>query len=283
MAAGLLIADIGGSGSRWAWYGGAGEPRSFNGLPGFNPATGDGAALITALRAQVAGAGVTDPAHVEVYGAGCGTQDRADRMRDALRQLWPAARIDVWTDLLGAARGLCGREPGLVLILGTGMNVGYFDGAGLEQPLPSLGFILGDEGSGADIGKHLLADLFHGRIPASVRKRLFPQEPPLGDVVQHVYREPGVQRYLASFTGRLDLALNEPYVRGLLLGRFGALAALIADAFQADQRRDVRATGSVAHAFEPLLREALAAHGMDLKAVERDPLPGLMRYHRPRP
>ncbi|HEX2616603.1 MAG TPA: hypothetical protein VHL57_03620, partial [Flavobacteriales bacterium] len=233
-------------------------------------------------RAQVAGAGVM-PGHVEVYGAGCGTVERAERMRDTLRELWPGARIDVWTDLLGAARGLCGRTPGLVLILGTGMNAGHYDGAGIDRQLASLGFILGDEGSGADIGKHLLADLFHQRIPEELRPRLFPDGPALPEVVQRLYREPGAQRYLAGFTGRLDASLHEPYVQHLLRSRFAALAELIAGTFSAEQRAQVHATGSVAHAFEPLLREALAAQGMVLSAVTRDPLPGLVRYHRPRP
>ncbi|MFT3885415.1 MAG: hypothetical protein QM724_08295 [Flavobacteriales bacterium] len=236
-----------------------------------------------ALREKLVPTGVDDPANVEVYGAGCGTVERAERMRNALARVWPAARIDVWTDLLGAARGLCGRQPGLVLILGTGMNVGYYDGAGLGTPLPSLGFILGDEGSGADIGKHLLADLFHDRIPAALRDRLFPDGPALGDVVQCVYREPGAQRYLAGFTGRLDQALDEPYVRQLLQGRFSALAGSIAGAFPEAQRAVVHATGSVAFAFEALLRGTLAEHGMYLSAVTRDPLPGLVRYHWPRP
>jgi len=284
MSAGLLIADIGGSGSRWAWCANdAAEPRYFDDLPGFNPATGDGLALVQALRASLIDEAGVRPAHIDVYGAGCGTVERAQRMRDALAGVWPEARIDVRTDLLGAARGLYGRSPGLVLILGTGMNVGYYDGATLECPLPSMGFILGDEASGADIGKHLLSDLFHGRIPVELAEQLFPTRPSLDEVVRRVYREPGAQRYLAGFTARLDGALQEPYVRKLVLARATALAELIVPVFPEEQRRSVRATGSVAHAFQELMKEAFAAWNITLDRVERGPLPGLVRYHRSQP
>src|SRR5690606_20564764 len=105
--------------------------------------------------------------------------------------LWPSARIVVDSDLVGAARGLCGTTPGLVLILGTGMNAGWYDGAALHQPMPSLGWILGDEGSGADIGRTLLRDAFYKRMPADVSQALFGDAgPDLDEVLREVHRSP---------------------------------------------------------------------------------------------
>ena len=153
----LLIGDIGGTRSSWALLSSAeGHPHTVE-LPGFNPVTGDPSALQTALRkADLDVEAKNGPLTIFAYGAGCGTKPRAERLRVALADVWPHAHIQVGTDLLGAARGLYGNEAGLVLILGTGMNVGHYDGSFLHLPMPSLGYILGDEGSGADIGKHLL-------------------------------------------------------------------------------------------------------------------------------
>ena len=134
----LLIADIGGSSSRWAVIG-QGVAHALPGpFPGFNPSSGDPGAMQETLRTMDLGAGA---GHLDVvaYGAGCGHPVRAARMHEALAAVWPLARIEVGTDLLGAARSLYGRAPGLVLILGTGMNPGFFDGAHLRTPMPSLG------------------------------------------------------------------------------------------------------------------------------------------------
>jgi N-acetylglucosamine kinase-like BadF-type ATPase len=264
----LLIGDIGGTSSRWALVPGKGIDGDEVRLAGFNPATGHPALMLDGLR-KWAGRIPREALEVMAYGAGCGTAARAERMRAALAEVWPDARITVESDLLGAARGL----------FGTGMNAGRYDGRNLHTPMPSLGYILGDEGSGADIGKHLLRDALHGRLPAPLMDALFPGGLVLADVLDKLHRQAAPQAYLASFAGRLAPHGDEGYVRDLLAARFAALAALLAHYFPGP-RLQVRACGSVALGFSAALRAALAEEGLELTLTVGDPLAGLLQFHR---
>jgi len=280
----LLIGEIGGSASRWALLQGELPPRVFpahgESLPGYNPLSGDGRLFAEALLAYFTERcpEVFHAANLEVYAAGCGTAEHRALMRGALSTLWPSARIAVDSDLVGAARGLCGASPGLVLILGTGMNAGWYDGTALHQPMPSLGWILGDEGSGADIGRTLLRDAFYKRMPADVSLALFGDAgPDLEEVLREVHRSPFPARALAARTALLVPLMDQPYVRELVSSRFHAMAGLLTTFFPPERREAVHATGSVAWGFRELLAECLLERGMALALVERDPLPGLVR------
>jgi N-acetylglucosamine kinase-like BadF-type ATPase len=288
MAGPIVIAEIGGSSSRWAVVE-EGIDRSFplkgETLPGFNPLNGDGTLFREAMDAYFTQAhpDVLKAGTVLVYAAGCGSPQRSALVRQALAPLWPGTTgIAVESDLLGAARGLCGRSKGMVLILGTGMNAGFFDGDQLWCPMPSLGWILGDEGSGADLGRTLLQDAFYKRMPEHLSMALFGAEgPALETVLQQVYRSPFPARALAAHTALLVPYLEEAYVRDLIVSRFHAMAEVLTAFFPLEQRAEVNATGSVAWGFRELLAEVLLDRGMTLTVVERDPLPGLVRYHRP--
>ncbi|MEO8590760.1 MAG: hypothetical protein ABI432_15400 [Flavobacteriales bacterium] len=281
-----IIAEIGGSSSRWALIGSDGTVMTFPAkgerLCGFNPVQGDAGLFAAEVQRyfnerhpEAFAAGM-----LSVYGAGCGTEQRRQRMRDAVGAVWPGVPVEVDTDLMAAARGLCADRAGLVLILGTGMNAGYFDGAQLFQPLPSLGYVLGDEGSGADLGRTMLQDAFYDRMPAHVRSALFGEQgPDLAVVIEQVYRSPFPAKALASHTAMFTPLLQEPYVRDLIVSRFNALLELLAAFFTPEQRVEVYATGSVAFGFSELLAECLLERGMTLSAVERDPLPGLVLWH----
>lgn len=277
----LLIGDVGGSSSRWAVLNG-GAPSVFEGAPGYNPAVGDPAAFISALRERIA----TSDARIDrvfVYGAGCGSGAHKQRMRAVMEAVfgpYPPS-ITVESDLLGAARGLCGTSPGSILILGTGMNAGHYDGEGFDTLLPSLGYMLGDEGSGADIGKCLLRDALRGVMPPDIRRALFPEGIALDEVIAGAYRSASPQAWLAAFTARLSDHRQHAYVSALLQARFTVLARLVAGVFTEEARGAVFATGSVAWSFKGILADALAAEGMRLVSAVRDPLPGLVRFHQP--
>lgn len=284
-----VIGEVGASSSRWAVVRSDGAdlfPHKGEALPGFNPLNGDAVLFADGLRGylQARVPEALDASEVVVYGAGCGSSDRKARMASTLAGVWSQAAVHVDTDLMGAARGLLGRKAGLVLILGTGMNAGHYDGHQLYRPLPSLGWILGDEGSGADIGRTLLQDAFYRRMPATILEQLFgPNGPDLDTVLAEVHRSPFPARALAARTAGLAPLQDDPYVRDLLRSRFHALAELLVTFFPTEQRSEVSATGSVAWGFREILSECLLDRGMTLTVVERDPLPGLVRFHGPAP
>ncbi|MBK6629249.1 MAG: hypothetical protein IPG35_16925 [Flavobacteriales bacterium] len=271
----VLIGDVGGSSSRWA-VSGAGSPRLLHDdgpWPGYNAASGDPTALMHRLRAAATGLGAVEK--VMVHAAGCGTGERAKRFADELAVLFPDSVIHVEGDLLGAARAMWGTGPGRILIVGTGMNAAHYDGERLATGIPSLGYILGDEGSGADIGKALLRDAFRGRMPSRVRSVVFGDHLALADVIEAVYRRPGAAATIAAPVKRLLAVRDEPYVQQLLADRFGALAAEVVRVLGP---WELRAVGSVAAGFQQELSVALAAQGLSLTRTLADPLPGLITY-----
>lgn len=283
----IVVADIGASSSRWAWWKGDGQVHHLPadgeaGLPGFNPLRGDGRSFGEQLHKRLSAAGgVLKAGQVHVYGAGCGDPVREARLHDVLAPLFTHAEVSIASDLLGAARGLLDRDAGLVLILGTGMNAGFFDGRMLHTPMPSLGYLLGDEGSGADIGRHLLREALYGRLPEDLLRGLFGDAgPDLQHVLGEVYGAVMPAPVLARRTAALAQQLHHPVARDLIASRFDALADVIAHSFTTEQRARVVATGSVAHGLSDLLRERLALKGMELQRTRPDPLEGLVAHHR---
>lgn len=280
-----VIGEIGGSSSRWAVLedqGASTWPLKGERWPGFNPLSGDGADFVGAIAArfQAVRPGALKATRVHIYGAGCGSDERRQRMSDAMRQLWPHAEVSVESDLMGAAIALCGSESGLVLILGTGMNAGYFDGVRLHRPMPSLGYLLGDEGSGADIGRQLLQDFFYQRIPSEVQQLIFGLPgPELAQVLAGIHQAAHPARELAAYTALLAPHLGQAYVRELIVARFHAMAELLKRFFDQERTGRVLATGSVAFGFRELLADTLLDRGMTLTDVVPDPLPGLVRHH----
>ena len=269
----LLLGDVGGSSSRWAVVHDSGHEllRAESAWPGYNAASGEATALIEQLGR--AWQGRSAPDKVLVFAAGCGTPRRAARFASELAWIFTNTPIHVEGDLLGAARAMWGTGPGRILIVGTGMNAAHYDGEGLSVSIPSLGYILGDEGSGADIGKVLLRDAFRGRMPARVRSALFGEGPVLSEAIEQVYRRPDAAAALASPVKRLLEVRDDPYVQVLLAERFGRLAAEVARVLGPGE---LRAVGSVAAGFRHELSVALDAQGLALTRAEADPLPGLI-------
>lgn len=278
-----LIADIGGSSSRWALFDGAGQVirLSSSQLPGFNPAVNSsrgfveviGAALREAMPAQ------EHIARITVYGAGCGAEERKLRMKEAVAAIAKSDEVVIHTDLLGAARGLCGAAPGMVVILGTGMNAGWYDGKDLSTPMPSLGWMLGDEGSGADIGKQLLSDAVHGRIPERVMFAIFGRGTCSATEALEFVKSEKPNSAIAALTGKLTAVRSDPYVTRLLNARFTALGALLHQYFSAYVPCSVSATGGIAHGFREELGTCLRPLGLDLHHVVPDPMEGLIGWH----
>ena len=145
--------------------------------------------------------------------------------------------------------------------------------------MPSLGHVLGDEGSGADIGKHLLRDALYGQMPADLVAMLFPNGMDLPSILERIHRSAAPQAYLASFTARLADQLTDTYAHDLIVSRFFALTRILAHFFSAQEYQEVRAIGSVAFGFQGILQEALAHRRMNLTSVQHDPMPGLVKYH----
>lgn len=216
------------------------------------------------------------------YGAGCIGGEANNRVAAAIGRLSGVDAVHVCSDMVGAARALLGDKGGVACILGTGCNSCLYDGAQIVRNVRPLGYILGDEGSGADIGKHLVADALKGLLPASLAVKFYSfagAEYP--DIIRHIYGEPRANAYLATFVRFVAENIDCAEMQTLVRGRFDAFLRRNVLLYGAEAlcESTIGFTGGVAAQFEGILRQACIANGLINVVVRQDPLPGLVDYH----
>lgn len=215
------------------------------------------------------------------YGAGILSDETAERVAGALSRTFGCEDIVAKSDLLGAARALFGSSEGIVAILGTGSNSALYDGEKIVRNVKSGGFILGDEGSGAALGGRLLSDYVKELLPEDLRAA-FDERYSLdyAAIAERVYRGGMPSRFLASFSFFLKENEEHPYVRKLLEDNF----KLFFDRnILSYGRRDLRTgfAGSVAFAFEEIIRKTAAKSGLAAGKFLKGAVDGLVKYHLP--
>ena len=212
------------------------------------------------------------------YGAGC-INDKAEAVHRALTRSLGTDAVEVCTDMLAAARALCGHKAGIACILGTGSNSCFYNGREIEVNVSPLGFILGDEGSGACLGKLLVGDLLKGQMPAALKDEFLSKyDLTSAEIIDRVYRRPFPNRFLAGLSPFLAGHLQKPCVRRLVTNSFRAF--LCRNVKHYDYRRyEVHFTGSIAFHYQPLLAKAAEAEGIRLGQVVKSPLEGLIGFH----
>lgn len=271
----ILIADGGSTKIDWTVVSGISQ-KTFR-SPGINPVLWDIGKIDQMLREGLPHEILSDVESVYFYGAGCLGRS-AEKMQEALmRVVAHDAEIEVESDLLGAARALFGNERGIACILGTGSNSALYDGKEIISNIHPLGYILGDEGSGASIGKHFLNALYKGRLPESLRED-FETETGLtyDDVIDHVYRQPMANKFLASLVIFVSKRRKE-------------CAELLNEEFDNFIEKDilpynhcelpVGIVGGVGYEFCEELKEIFLRHRLKLNKVVARPMENLVDYH----
>jgi N-acetylglucosamine kinase-like BadF-type ATPase len=215
---------------------------------------------------------------VYFYGAGC-VFDKVEVMRKVIMRHIPAPTIEANTDLLAAARGLCGSDAGIACIMGTGSNSCFYDGEQIVKTVSPLGYILGDEGGGADLGKQLVKDLLKDMISPELKASFFKRtDLTLSEILDRVYRQPFPNRFLAGFSPFLIDHIQDPIIHNLILERFKSF--LKRNVMKYDYLNyPAHFVGSVAHHFKSTLEEAAAEMGVRLGLIIKSPMEGLILYH----
>ncbi len=212
---------------------------------------------------------------VEFYGAGC-TREMAPLVRDVLTKLMPTATdIVVESDLMGACRAVCGEDVGIVAILGTGSNSCLYDGEKIVENVPSLGYVLGDEGSGAALGKMFLNALLRGQLPLRV-STAFEREFSLSraDILYNVYQNECANWFLANFAPFVRSWSKEESVRKLIVENFRAF--FTKNIYQYGRRDlSVYCVGGMAYHFADCLLEVAEAEGFHIRKILRSPIDNL--------
>lgn len=295
----ILIADSGSTKTHWCLMTASGQCTHVR-TAGMNPVLQQEAEIRSCVHdqllpeiARLLWAGTVT--HVFFYGAGC-TPEKKGVVQGVLQAVFKKAEVFVASDMLGAARGLLGHKAGVACILGTGSASCFYNGETIEWNVPSLGYVLGDEGSGAVLGKRLVGDLLKNQLdqpiansqqPTANLKELFFLEcnTSMADIIENVYRRPFPNRYLAQLSRFCADHLDDPRIHTLVYDHFVQfIRRNLVQYFQQPaahiQQPTAHFVGSIAYYYRPVLEEALQAEGFALGTVLQDPIEGLKTYHK---
>lgn len=278
----FLIADSGSTKTDWAFIETQSGERQLLQSAGINPFYQTTEEIVPVLQSQLV-SGLSGPVDkIFFYGAGCADEKSSLPVTNALKQCFPSATVEeVASDMLGAARGLCGHEPGLACILGTGANNAFFDGRRITRSIGSLGFWLGDEGSGSYLGKTLVVHYLQNELPQDLHESFANQYPEINRliVLDHAYKKPYPNRYFASFSKFIAENKSHIFIRELLINAFGLFVKKYILKHENAGRYPVHFTGSIAYYYQDILHIVLEANGLQQGQILKSPLEGLIRYH----
>jgi len=218
---------------------------------------------------------------IHYYGTGCANPDNAASIKKALRKVFPAAKVEVNTDLMAAARAVCGHEKGIACILGTGSNSCYYNGKKIVKNSPGIGYILGDEGSGAYLGKKVLQYYMYDTFDEDLRARFDAKFlTNKVEILDNVYKKPLANRYMASFA--IFLADNRGHymIENILEDGLNDFYFQHLCKYREVWSMPVSFVGSVAFGFRDVLQELCNSYEFELGKVMKNPMPGLIDYHK---
>ena len=277
----ILIADSGSTKTDWRLI--DGSKKCQVSTQGLNPYFMDSADIVAIISNELLPNLLIDsniPVNIYFYGAGCSTEQKKEIVRAALTQLFQKSTIEINTDLLGAARALCGTEPGIAAILGTGANTCYYDGQKIADNRPSLGYALGDEGSGAHIGKTFIQAYLNQEMPQHLADRFYERfKLNSADILDAVYKKPMPNRFLASFSKFIYQNLKEQYIIDLVANCFEQFFDKHICKYPQHKELKLSCVGSVAFYYSNILRGVAARKGVAIDKIIETPIAGLTLYH----
>ena len=214
-----------------------------------------------------------------LYTAGVVTESVRKIISEHIRSISDIESNDVQDDLTGAARAVCGHQPGIAAILGTGSNACFYDGKSVSRNVYSGGFIIGDEGSAATLGKLFLSDFIKNLVPADVAEDFSKEfKSDYASIVAGVYRSESPSGYLGSLAPFIVRHKDNPYIRSLIYGNFEAFADRILLKYDVENY-PVGVVGGFGYACREIVDPLMAAKGVRLSCIMKAPIEGLCKYH----
>jgi glucosamine kinase len=278
----ILIADSGGSKTDWRLIQKDGKIGQAS-APGFNPyyqPIEDLKKNIQEILLPKIDDRNDQVDQIFFYGAGVSSVKNQLTIKSAFLEFFPEAQIEIGWDLLAAARALCGYEPGIACIMGTGSNSCLYDGEKITDNVANLGWILADEGSGANLGRKFLVDYLRNKMPSKLAKQ-FHERFPLTreEFLEKIYQQEKPSAFLASFAKFIFQHLKEQYCYNLVYNSFAEFYENNVMKYQNYQNLKVHFTGSIAFYFSDILRQVANDKGITVKNILEGPIAGLTLYH----
>ena len=221
------------------------------------------------------------PDEIHYYGTGCASAENRKMIHQAIRKIFPHAKVHVDHDLMGAARALCGKTKGIVCNLGTGSFACYFDGKKIVKSRPGLGYVLGDEGSGAYLGRKVLQYYLYDTFDEELRYRFDASYVTTrAEILDHVYKQPMPNRYLASFTMFLAQNRGHYMIENIIEDGLNDFFFYHINKFSESWRLPVHFIGSIAFVFKDVVKDLCASYELELGHILQKPMDGLIAYHK---
>jgi glucosamine kinase len=275
MTQNILVGDIGSTKSTW-WSNSEGN-KEFH-LTGYNPVTHDdgiGQRLFEQLWHVTEG---DTFGHIWYYGAGIVDHQAASKVKFALQKFFPKAHIEIESDLLGAAKAACGKEAGVLIILGTGSHAAVFDGNKIIKQASSLGYLLGDEGGGSDIGKELVRAYFYQQMPEEIRVDMASLvKGDRSDFLQRLYHHQAPNQFLAEFVKVAVQHHANTWIKNLIQERFMIFIHNHVLPLQANG--PIHVVGSIGTIFADLFQNVLEKNELQPGTFIKDPAKRLFEMH----
>jgi glucosamine kinase len=274
-----LIADSGATKAAWCLTNG--KVHKYLETKGISPFYLDAGQIQTLLQTELVPQlkeATIDSIHY--YGAGCGQPENAKLVQSALKKVFPKVPVSVDTDLTGAAKALCGHAKGVACILGTGSNSCVFNGKKITKNNPAPGYILGDEGSGAYLGKKVLQHFIYHTFDADMLERFQEQyKTDYSTILHQVYKEPMPNRYLASFTTFLTANRGHYMIENIIEDGLTDFFFTHLYKYREIWTQPVHFTGSIAWHFKDVLSTICHSLELQLGTIVQAPIKGLVSYH----
>ncbi|TDE12470.1 N-acetylglucosamine kinase [Dyadobacter psychrotolerans] len=277
----VLIADSGSTKTDWVFRTSEQNIIRFSSA-GLNPFYQNEAEISLVINQEVLPNILVDVDKIFFYGAGCADEVSGRPVRNALVSCFPFIKnVEVASDMLGAARGLCGKEPGLACILGTGANNAFYDGKSNIRSIGSLGFWLGDEGSGSYLGKTLVVHFLQNELPEDLHELFALNYPEVNRlaVLDKAYKKSFPNRYFASYSKFIFENITHPFLQKMVTAAFDIFVEKYVLKHQDVHNYPVHFTGSIAYHYKDILELSLTKKGLTIGRILKSPLEGLLLYH----
>ncbi|MBP8060879.1 MAG: ATPase [Cloacibacterium sp.] len=219
--------------------------------------------------------------YIYFYGSGCGTVENALLVETQLQKVFPYAKVTVKEDLTAAAYAAYNGKPAIVCILGTGSNSCYFDGESIRRDLPSLGFLIGDEGSGSALGKHLVRRFFMKKLPQDLHQEFVETyHLTIEDAIKNMYHNPRANAYLAEFNKFVVQRKQHPYFQNMVFDEMKNFFEYQVLPYEEAREAEINFIGSIAYYYEDVLRAAAAELNLTVGHIVQKPIESLVEYHK---
>jgi N-acetylglucosamine kinase-like BadF-type ATPase len=275
----ILIADSGSTKTDWRLVNENSEISSFSTI-GFNPYFIDGSSVLRELEKSELSRFKKEITLIFFYGAGCSTEENRQIIKNSFSNFFINADINVNHDMLAAARSACGYKKGIVGILGTGSNSCLYDGNDIVENVTALGFVLGDYGSGANIGKRFIKAYLENELPKEISELFYATyKLTATDILEAVYKKALPNKFLASFSLFVSKHIDNVFIEQLVKEQFGLFFEKNICKYTNYQNQKIYLVGSIAFVYEQLIKDVANQYHLKIEKVIKQPIDGLVKFH----